>query len=177
MYLAFNHEPENDGAYGSASDFVAAFRHVVSVFRAQGVRNVAFTWTLMGSSFINGTAGRWYPGGRYVDFVGSDSYNWYPGRKGTKWRSFKASVGPAVSYAKAHGKPVIIAEYGCQEDPHSPGRKGQWYRDELSALKSYPSIKAVVYFDSPKIYPWLTDSTTSAMRGYRSLGNAGYLRP
>jgi beta-mannanase len=177
MYLTFHHEPENDGAFGSASDFVAAFRHIVSVFRGQGVSNVAFAVTLMGSSYIEGTAGRWYPGDGYVDFVACDSYNWYPGRRGTQWRSFQAGVGPTVSFAAAHGKPVVVAEYGVQEDPNSPGRKGRWFEDELAWLRSTPRIKAVLYFDSPRIYPWITDSTTSALNGYRTLGSAGYLNP
>ena len=49
MYLTFHHEPENDLAtYGTPTDFAAAFRHVVTVFRQQSVTNVAFVWTMMG---------------------------------------------------------------------------------------------------------------------------------
>jgi Glycosyl hydrolase family 26 len=177
MYLTFHHEPENDGKFGSKADFIAAFRHIVTVFHNVGVRNVAFVWTLMGNSFINGTAGSWYPGNAYVDFVGSDTYNWYPGRKGTKWRSFAQGVGPTVAFAKAHSKPVMVAEYGCQEDPNHAGRKGDWFRNELTALKQWPIIKAVVYFDSPTIYPWVTDSTKSSMSGYRALASSVYLHP
>jgi hypothetical protein len=138
MYLTFHHEPENDGKFGSRSDFIAAFRHIVSIFRRQGVRNVAFVWTLMGSSFITGTAGAWYPGDSYVDFV---------------------------------------AEYGVQEDPRTPGRKGKWFEAALSYLKTVARIKAVVYFDSPVIYPWVTSSSASSMKGYRTLASSRWLHP
>ena len=177
MYLTFHHEPENDGAYGNPSDYVAAFRHIVSIFRAQGVHNVAFVWTLMGSSFIEHTAARWYPGDRFVDFVASDSYNWYPGRPGVRWRSFKRGVGPTVAFGATHNRPVIIAEYGVQEDPRTPGRKGRWFRDALAALRGWPRVKAVMYFDSPTIYPWITDSSRSSLRGYRTLARSAWMRP
>ncbi len=48
VYLTLHHEPENDMAqYGSQSDFVAAFRHIVDIFRARGVTNVGWVWTMM----------------------------------------------------------------------------------------------------------------------------------
>ena len=37
VYLVFHHEPEDDqGAFGSAAEYAAAFRHVVDVFRTTG---------------------------------------------------------------------------------------------------------------------------------------------
>ena len=52
IYLAFHHEPENDlSRFGSPQDYAAAFRHIVDVFRAEGVTNVAFVWNMMGWSF------------------------------------------------------------------------------------------------------------------------------
>ena len=52
IYLSFHHEPENDlGSFGSPSDYAAAFRHIVDVFRARGVPNVAFVWTMMAWTF------------------------------------------------------------------------------------------------------------------------------
>jgi beta-mannanase len=177
MYLTFHHEPENDGAFGSPSEYVAAFRRIVSIFRAKNVDNIAFAWTLMGSSFIDGTASRWYPGNRYVDFVACDSYNWYPGRSGARWRSFGAGVRSTVSFAAARRKPVIVAEYGVQEDPAVGGRKGRWFGRALAWLRNHSRVKAVLYFDSPTIYPWVTDSSRSSMRGYRRLASAGWTNP
>ena len=52
VYLVFHHEPEDDqGAFGSAADYAAAFRHVVDVFSNHGVTNVAFVWNLMSWTF------------------------------------------------------------------------------------------------------------------------------
>jgi RTX calcium-binding nonapeptide repeat (4 copies)/Glycosyl hydrolase family 26 len=178
VYLTFHHEPENDTTvFGSPSDYIAAFRHVVDVFRARGVTNVAWAWTMMGWSFQDGSAAAFYPGDAYVDFVGVDAYNWYPGRTSSQWRSFSYVVSPGRTFAESHGKPIIVSEYGCQEDPDVAGRKAQWFLDEVSTLKSWPDVKAVLYYDSYKIYPWVTDSTTSALQAYTQIGRDPYLNP
>ena len=178
LYLSFHHEPEDDTAtYGTAADFVAAFRHVVDVFRAEGATNAAWAWTMMGWSFQNGTAASFYPGDAYVDFVAVDAYNWYPGRPGSTWRSFADAVAGGRAFAQAHGVPLIVAEYGCQEDPAVPGRKAQWFRDELATVEGWPDVKAVLYFDSTKIYPWVTDSSASALAAYAAIGADPYLNP
>lgn len=178
MYLSFHHEPEDDlAAFGTSADFVAAYRHVVDVFRARGVTNVAFVWTMMYWSFFDGKAPSFYPGDAYVDFVGSDAYNWFPGRPNTVWRSFAYQMQPTVTFARAHGKPIIVAEYGVQEDPAVSGRKAQWFRDALSTLEAWPDVAAVVYFDSYKRYPWVTDSSASSIAAYAGIANDAWLRP
>ena len=58
IYLSFHHEPENDlDTYGTPANYAAAWRHIVDVFRARGVTNVAWVWTMMGWSF-NPRSGR-----------------------------------------------------------------------------------------------------------------------
>ena len=66
----------------------------------------------------------------------------------------------------------MVGEYGVLEDPSNPDRKGQWFRDALLTLQSWPQLKAMVYFDVYKDgYPFVTDSSTSSMDGYRDLVN------
>ena len=174
IYLAFHHEPENDlSRFGSPQDYAAAFRHIVDVFRAEGVMNVAFVWNMMGWSF-NSRSGidvnAFYPGDDYVDFVGGDGYNKYP--QDGSWVSFQQIFQPIYDFAVAHGKPLMVAEYGVMEDPNDPSHKGQWFRDALVTLQSWPQLKAMVYYDVEKDgRPWITDSSTSSMDGYRDLVN------
>ena len=162
VYLTVHHEPEDDTAqYGSKADFVAAFRHIVEVFRARGASNVAFVWTMMAWSFDSRSGeviGDWYPGGNWIDVIGADGYNWYPGRSGTTWSSFGTVFDQVNSFAVAQSKPWMVVEYGVQEDPATPGRKGDWFRDMVGAIKSWPSLKGILYFDTTKLYPWDTDS-------------------
>jgi hypothetical protein len=180
IYLTFHHEPEDDlSRFGTPADYAAAFRRIVTVFRGRGVSNVAFVWTLMSWTF-DSRSGRdvnsYYPGDSYVDFVGSDGYNWYPRRANAKWDPFQAVFQPTQDFSVAHGKPWIAVEYGVQEDPAWSGRKGQWFRDALATAKAWPQLKALIYYDEVKEgYPWVTDSSSSSMSGYAEIGRDPYL--
>ena len=122
----------------------------MTVFRSRNVTNVAFVWTMMAWTF-NPRSGRdamsYYPGDSYVDFVGADGYSWYPARAGDPWTSFHDIFTDVNSFAIAHGKPWMVVEYGCQEDPAAPGRKAQWFRDALTTAKTWPSLKSLIYFN------------------------------
>jgi hypothetical protein len=179
MYFSFNHEPENDGALGTPAEFVAAYRHVVNVFRARGVTNVAFAWTMMSSSFVDGAAeaDSFYPGDAYVDVIGVDGYNWYPGKPGSRWRSFEDVLAPAHAFAVGKGIPMIVAEYGVQEDPDTPGRKAAWIRDALTTTKSWTNVKALLYYDSTQIYPWIVDSSSSALSAFADVAADPWMDP
>jgi hypothetical protein len=175
IYLSFHHEPEDDlSSFGSPGDYAAAFRRIVTIFRNRGASNVAFVWTMMAWSF-DPRSGRdpfaYYPGGDYVDFIGGDGYNWYPGRPGDPWNSFQTVFEEINAWAQAQGKPWIAAEYGVQEDPGTPGRKGQWFRDAVATARAWPSLKAVIYFDVDKRFNWVTDTSPSSMEGYAAMAN------
>jgi hypothetical protein len=179
IYLAFHHEPEDDLAtWGTPGDYAAAFRHIVDVFRSRGVTNVAFVWTMMNWTF-EPQSGRdpnaYYPGDSYVDIIGVDGFNWYPGRDGAPWQSFQEIFQTSNGFAVAHNKPWMAVETGTQEDPDQPGRKGQWLRDIVATAKGWPLLKAVIYFDAIKEYDWTADSAVSSMQGFVTLGHHPYL--
>ena len=179
MYLTFHHEPEDDEAFGTPSEFASAFRHVVRIFREHGVRNVAFVWTMMAWSFDPGS-GRdpmsWYPGTDFVDFIGLDGYNWYPLREGSTWRSFHEIMSPAMASVKAVGKPVFVVEFGVMEDPNDPDRKADWFREVAKTVRDWPRIKGLIYYDVIKDgWPWNTDSSSRALRGYADMAHSRWL--
>lgn len=179
IYLTFHHEPEDDEESGSASEFAAAFRHIVQVFREEHVRNVAFIWTMMSWTF-DVRSGRdpndWYPGDRFVDIIGSDGYNWFPLKSGAPWESFRKVFTPTMRFAKGRGKPVFVVEFGVMEDPGDPDRKADWYRRALATAKHWPRLKGLIYFDVVKDgYPWITDSSTKALDGYSAMADSRWL--
>ena len=49
--------------------FIAAWRHIVNLFRRQGADNVSWLWTVRAGTV---PAARWWPGARYVTWVGID---------------------------------------------------------------------------------------------------------
>ncbi len=58
--------------------FVAAWRHVVTLFRDQGAGNVTWLWTINATLGSTGPIAAWWPGARYVTWVGIDGYYYRP---------------------------------------------------------------------------------------------------
>ena len=57
-----------------ASTFVAAWRHIVTLFREQGADNVTWLWTIQADQPGTGPIQSWWPGSNYVTWVGIDGY-------------------------------------------------------------------------------------------------------
>jgi beta-mannanase len=119
-----------------------------------------------------------YPGDNVIDWISADGYNYAgcPG-KTVPWRSFEQIFGPWYQWAKRHGKPLIIAEFGLSEDPKTPGRKGAWFQQAATQLTAFPLIKALVYFESTPRCNNLVTSSASALAGFRHLVGTRYLQP
>jgi hypothetical protein len=117
VILSFGHEMNGDWySWGyrktSPAVFVAAWRHIVTLFRALGARNVTWLWTV---NIINDTQrgkipspNRWWPGSSYVNWVGIDGYYLKP-----SWK-FAPLFGPTIgAVRKFTGDPILIAETGA----------------------------------------------------------------
>lgn len=152
IYFAFHHEPEASGStsYGTSTDFANAYRRVVSIFRSQGATNVRFTWQMTSYAFQVGStdrraAAKWYPGDTYVDDVAADGYNWGEASHGGGWYDFSNVMGSVMTFAAAHGKPAIFAEFGCAQD----SRRAQWLANAHAFMVAkQSSIAAAFYFNS-----------------------------
>jgi len=127
----------------SAAVYVAAWRHVVSIFRSAGVHRVKWVWcpNVDDNGVLPFT--RLYPGDRWVDWVGMDGYNW-GGSYG--WQSFTAIF--ASSYdtlARLTTKPMMIAETGSGENG---GSKAAWITQTFShELPKFSRLAALVWFN------------------------------
>ena len=60
------------------SVFVAAWRHIVTLFRSEGADNVTWLWTLNQDRPGTGPVAAWWPGASYVTWVGIDGYYFRP---------------------------------------------------------------------------------------------------
>jgi hypothetical protein len=125
IWVAFSHEPEAHASakMGSNTQFVAAFRHFVTIIRSTGASNVSFVWQMTSYAFqVNSGdrryAAKWYPGAAYVDIVGADPYNWYNCGSGRgTWTQLSTLTQPVLNWARANHKPLILPEYGSQQGP------------------------------------------------------------
>ncbi len=132
------------------ADFVNAWRRVVGIFRQQGVTNVAWVWAPV-TPLPEGQDWGWdndwqayYPGNAYVDWVGSDLYEWGQ----PSW------IDPVYAFAVAHAKPFILPEFGVRGaySDFTHAEHVQWLAAMLDYVESHPKIKAMTYFNY-KGYP------------------------
>lgn len=110
VIIGFAHEPNGTWyswgyTHVSPTAWIAAWRHVVSVFRAQGARNVIWLWTMNVSSTSPYPLHAWWPGKRYVTWTGLDGY--YANPTDTFASLFGDSVRQIRSFTRL---PILIAE-------------------------------------------------------------------
>ncbi len=85
--------------------FVTAWRHIVTVFRDQRAGNVTWLWTLQADEKGTGLVKDWWPGARYVTWVGIDGYYYRPGD------SFFSVFGATIAQVRTFtGKPILLSE-------------------------------------------------------------------
>ena len=110
VVIGFGHEMNADWyswgyRHTPAATFVAAWRHIVTLFRARGAGNVTWLWTLQADEPGTGPVAAWWPGTRYVTWVGIDGYYYRPGE------SFSSIFGPTIAQVRMFtGQPVLLSE-------------------------------------------------------------------
>jgi mannan endo-1,4-beta-mannosidase len=109
VVIGFAHEPDGDWyPWGAGSvapgTWIAAWRHVVDVFRNAGAYNVIWLWTVNAEGPEADMVESWWPGPGYVSWIGIDGYFYRPGD------TFSKVFGPVLSMVSGLGKPVLISE-------------------------------------------------------------------
>jgi hypothetical protein len=147
--LSYHHEAEASGSnkYGSPSDFIAAYRHVVTIFRAQGANNVQWVWQPTAFAFRVKPSDRryymnWYPGDAYVDNVGFDGYNAGNCFGRHEWSSIASFTDPVLAFARAHGKTVSLQEFAAPPD----SRRAAWLQDVHQYLAAHAGVVTAAFY-------------------------------
>lgn len=158
----------------AAQSFVAAWRRVVTIFRQGGVTNVSWTWNV--NTFppppsdwgIDPHIDTYYPGDEYVDWVTADHYDYGP----IAW------LDPIEAFARAHGKPFGVVEWGVRHAASTlaPTEQETWIDDMFRYAEAHPSLKLLQYFDydmgatpfdAAESHVWLYDGVVN----YRPFAN------
>ena len=174
VILSFGHEMNGSWqSWGytqqSPADFVAAWRHIVSLFRTLGAGNVTWLWTVNIISKQSGvpSPAPWWPGNAYVTWVGIDGY--YTESSYT----FTALFGPTIVAVRSlTNDPIIIAETGVAPAAGQPSR----IADLFAGIREY-ELLGFTWFDAIGKQDWrLTGPAAAAAlrRGaaaYHGLGS------
>jgi mannan endo-1,4-beta-mannosidase len=150
VIIGFGHEMNgrwSPWGYGHVPSrlFVAAWRHVVTIFRQQGADDVTWLWTV---NVVAKKAGipppnPWWPGRRYVTWIGIDGY--YFKRSWTFASLFGRTVKDLIPLARVP-IPILISETGA-----APGaRKAAKITNLFTGVRNY-GLLGLVWFDAGRV--------------------------
>ena len=170
------------------------------IFRVEGATNVVWVWTPNAAGFkddakfTNGQppAPFFYPGDEYVDWIATDGYNWGVSKRnqGDRWRYAIEIFDEFMVFARQHPKPIMIGEYGTQEQPADPEAKPRWFRlahdtfmdkprtPECPWCGAYSDVAAIVYFDVNygKHGDWSIMSSQQSLAAYKEAADDPWFR-
>jgi len=103
VIISFAPDMNSSPAPTGPAAYIAAWRHVVQVFRTAGATNVTWLWTVASMSGAHSPLA-WWPGAGYVSWVGVDGY--YDRSSDT----FASVFGSTIDRIRTvTGKPVLIS--------------------------------------------------------------------
>jgi mannan endo-1,4-beta-mannosidase len=167
VVIGFGHEmnaPWYSWGYGhtSASTFVAAWQHIVTLFRQAGADNVTWLWTLQADEAGTGPVAAWWPGGQYVTWVGIDGYYYRPSD------TFASVFATTIHQVRAFtSKPVLLSETAV-----GPGAdQFAKIQDLFHGIAAYKML-GLVWFDKDQHggiehQDWRIEDSPTAMISFR----------
>jgi mannan endo-1,4-beta-mannosidase len=116
VVIAFGHEMNASWyswGYGHVvpATFVAAWRHIWTIFRQEGADNVTWLWAVQADRPGTGPIADWWPGPRYVNWVGVDGFYYRPSD------DFASVFGRTIDQARSlTHKPILLSETAVGPD-------------------------------------------------------------
>lgn len=164
--------------------YVAAWRHIHTVFQRAGAKNVQWVWcpnTEWGDP--RSKFRQYYPGNQYVNWTCLDAYN-NPGRKG--WLPLSMLIYNSYRDMVAiTSKPIMLGEISSGEatpvEAQAGLSKAQWIIDALDdVIPTMPHIKAFIWFNENKQrngnYDYRIESSKSAQHAFARAVSIPYYR-
>jgi serine/threonine-protein kinase len=159
VVIGFGHEmnaPWYPWGYShtQASTFVAAWRHIVRVFRSQGADNVTWLWTIEADQVGTGSIMSWWPGTNYVTWIGIDGFYSRPSD------TFNSVFALTIDQIRtATNKPILLSETGVARDAHE-------YANILNLFKGIAQYRmlGLVWYDTGG---WRIDGNPAAEFAFR----------
>jgi Glycosyl hydrolase family 26 len=149
------------------ADFVRCWKRLHGIFADQNAGNVSWVWSV---NWNDSPATAWnakadyYPGDKYVDWVGASGYNLH--------REMPATLFGGLYAQYATKKPLIITEVGAVDRGGST--KGDWITLFRQWVDRNPAVGAVTWFDTDT-HPgyaerWRIDTDPQSLAAYKAMG-------
>jgi mannan endo-1,4-beta-mannosidase len=166
VLLSFGHEMNGDWypwgkGHESPMLYVAAWRHIVQVFRSVGASNVSWVWTISSVNEAPGSLRPWWPGSAWVNFVGVDGY--YYSAHDTYNSVFGSTLAQIRKFTKEQ---VLITEVGVGPNPSTANQVTALYADGVA-----DHVSGIVWFDvdqqgSPYLQNWRLEDDPVALAAF-----------
>ena len=147
----------------SPAVFIAAWRHVWNVFAQANANNVTWLWNVNrnanpGQDSIS-PAQAWWPGARYVNWIGIDAYF------NTPADTFSSVFGATLaSIRQITSDPVLITETGIAPSPHQDTQ----IRSLFAGASAAPGVLGFVWFDLDRREAWHLEDRPAALAIFRA---------
>ena len=144
----------------SGHTFVAAWRHIVELFRRQGADNVTWMWMVSARRHGTSPAASWWPGAAYVNWAGVSGGYSRPSA------TFASVFGRAIAQVRQlTGKPVLVSVTSAGPPPGQPRRISGLF----ACLDRYPVVALMWSSEDPR---HANRQPSAAIESSRAAGNA-----
>jgi cellulose synthase/poly-beta-1,6-N-acetylglucosamine synthase-like glycosyltransferase len=152
IFISFS--PGENGAGNSAEEFRLAWQYLYTFFNNLGISNLTWVWNP-----VTATEENYYPGEKFVDWIGVNCLNYAAVKGGKDWYSFSEIYRPYRDRMGKFGKPVMITSFGAVRGPS----QAIWFEEALSDIESrFHEIKSIILYNgSQKFYHKTNDGDTS----------------
>ena len=147
LLLRLGHEMNDPYRYpwgpqnNQPEDYIAAWKHVVGIFRELKADNVIWIWA---PHLAYGELEAFFPGADWVDWISTGTLNYGTVAPWSQWWSFEEIFGKHYPELESYQKPILIAEFGSLS---VGGNRSEWYGAALKNFKTrFPMVKSLLLF-------------------------------
>lgn len=147
---------------GTPEDYVEMWRHLHKLFDDTDMdeTDIQWVWSPNADEIGGVRTERYYPGDKFVDWIGIDGFNWggsqtYKNGSQSNWRSPKELFDPMLNRMRElTDKPIALTEFASSSvvdsgGDHNPEKKAQWIKDAYSYVAEN-NIKMTCWFNHDK---------------------------
>jgi hypothetical protein len=168
VILSFGHEMNGrwyswGNGHTKPAVFIAAWRHIVDVFRQEGAGNVTWLWTVNALNAAGAPLRQWWPGASYVTWVGIDGYYY------TSSDTYQDVFGRTITEVRAFtSDPVLISEVAT-----GPGTAAASQVTGLFAGMRADKVLGAIWFDEAQDkgeyhQDWNLEADPAALAAYKA---------
>jgi len=148
--------------------YKAAYKRIYRIFKKEIGDNIQFVWAPNFEPSNQNVLVKYYPGLKYVDWIGIDGYNWAGGDFDSIFKKIYFNL---TTHPDVYGdKPIMLSEIGAgKQDQSKFFNKAQWIIDAIEKIKlKYPRVKVFYWFNVNKERDWRLDETPESWRAFKN---------